>query len=200
MANPSPDPGNNNVLKKPDASCPHPTEAWTEDIRFRALYENATLGLYRTTPEGRILLVNPTLLRMLGYDSFEELMQRNLEQEGYAPTYPRQEFRTQIERDGQITGLEAAWTRADGSVIYVRESATAIRDAEGKTIYYEGTVEDITDRKQAEEALKQSEARYRTVFEQSPLGIAMVSPEGQFLSANLAFVRCWATRRRNCVG
>jgi PAS domain-containing protein len=57
--------------------------------RFRSLYQNSTIGLYRTTPDGRILLANPTLVRMLGYDSFEELAPRNLEKDGFEPSYPR---------------------------------------------------------------------------------------------------------------
>ena len=129
--------------------------------RFRSLYENATIGIYRTTPEGKILLANPALVNMLGYASFDELAQRNLEQEGCDPDYKRSEFRQQIERDGVVTGLESAWARKDRSTIFVRESAKAIRDTEGKVIHYEGTVEDITERKQAENSLLESEERLK---------------------------------------
>jgi len=66
--------------------------------RFHSLYENSTVGLYRTTPDGRILLANPTLVKMLGFSSFEELAQRKLEQEGYEPDYSRSAFLERIER------------------------------------------------------------------------------------------------------
>jgi PAS domain S-box-containing protein len=126
--------------------------------RFRSLYENSTIGMYRTTPDGRILLCNPALLQMLGYDSFEELAHRNLEEEGYEPGFERSEFREKLERQGEVRGFESAWNRRDGSTVYVRESAKTIRDPDGKIQYYEGTVEDITDRKVYEEELKRSNA------------------------------------------
>jgi two-component system cell cycle sensor histidine kinase/response regulator CckA len=118
--------------------------------RFRGLYENATIGLYRTTPEGRILMANPAAVRMLGYDSFDELAQRDLEKMGLVLVYPRSEFRRRLESEGVITGLESAWIRKDGSTIFVRESARAICDEKGKVLYYDGTFEDITERKRAE--------------------------------------------------
>ena len=119
--------------------------------RFRSLFENSTIGIYRTTPQGEIVLANPALVRMLGYSSVEELVARNLEQDGFEPTYPRDEFRLRIEKEGEIKGLESAWKRRDDSTIFVRESARTFRSPDGTIQYYEGTVEDITERKQAEE-------------------------------------------------
>jgi len=121
--------------------------------RFRSLFENSLIGMYRTTPDGRILTANPALVRMLGYSSFDELARRNLEQHGYAPEYPRSDFTRQIEEEGVIIGLEAAWAKSDGGTLFVRESAWAVRDEAGKALYYEGTVEDITERKRTEERL-----------------------------------------------
>jgi PAS domain S-box-containing protein len=121
--------------------------------RFRSLYENTTMGLYRTTPEGRILLANPCLVNMLGYDSLEELAQRDLSEAGFEPTYDRDGFKRRMEAEGVVKGLEALWKKKDGTFIFVRESAKAIRDAEGRIVHYEGTVEDITERKQSEARL-----------------------------------------------
>ncbi|MBI5565653.1 MAG: PAS domain S-box protein [Chloroflexi bacterium] len=123
--------------------------------RFRSLYENSTVGIYRTTPAGRILLANPALIAMLGYLSIDDLASRDLEQNGFEPAYNRAQFVETIERDGQINGLESGWTRRDGTAIFVRESARAIRDPQGRTLYYDGTVEDITDRKRAEDRVRQ---------------------------------------------
>ena len=132
--------------------------------RFRGLYENLSLGLYRSTPDGRILMANPALLRMLGYDSFEELARRNLETEqAYEPDYPRLIFKEKIERDGVVQGLESAWKRTDGTTIFVRESARLVRDGEGTPLFYEGTAEDITARINAE-----AESRWlASILEQS---------------------------------
>jgi len=121
--------------------------------RFRSLYENATVGIYRTTPDGQILMANPALVRMLGYGSFEDLSQRDLTKKGYEPEYPREEFRKRIEQEGKVQGLESAWKRKDGATIFVRESAHLVQDENGQPLYYEGTVEDITERKKTEEEL-----------------------------------------------
>ncbi|MHB8580147.1 MAG: PAS domain S-box protein, partial [Ignavibacteriaceae bacterium] len=136
--------------------------------RFRSLYENSTIGLYRTTSDGKIILANPAIIKMLGYSSFEELAERNLEEEGFEPNYERKQFLEQVEMNGEIIGLESAWTRKDGMVVYIRESAKAIRNSSGKTLYYDGTVEDISERKIAEEALRQSEESYKLLFENNP--------------------------------
>lgn len=156
--------------------------------RFRSLYENAMIGLYRTTPDGTILMANPALVRMLGFHSFEELIQRNLEKVGFAPAYSRSEFKNRIEADGEVVGLESAWIRNDGTTLFIRESARAVKDDEGKILYYEGTVEDITERHRAELALSESEERYRTLFDRVPVGLYRSTPDGQCLTANKAFL------------
>lgn len=121
--------------------------------RYRGIFENAVLGMYQTTPDGEILMCNPALVRMLGYDTFEEPAARDLEREGFEPKYPRLQFKERMEADGRIVGLESAWRRRDGSTLWVRENARAVRDEAGKILFYEGTIEDITERKRAEEKL-----------------------------------------------
>ncbi len=125
------------------------------EIRFRSLYENTTIGLYRTTPGGSILLANPALVKMLGYASFQELAERNLEKDRFEPSYQRKDFLEKIERDGVLNGFESKWICKDGKTIFVVESARAIRDAQNKTLYYDGTVEDITTRELLEEQMRQ---------------------------------------------
>ncbi len=127
------------------------------EARFRSLFVNMPSGIYRTTVDGRIVLANTAILRMLGYDSFEELARRNLEKDDFEPAYPRSAFQERIEREGEIKGLEAAWKRKDGTTIYVRESARAVRDSSGRTIYYEGMVEDISERRLAEMSQKEKQ-------------------------------------------
>ena len=157
--------------------------------KYRDLFENAPIGIYRTTPDGHILMVNPAVVRMLGYDSFEELAQRNLEEEGFEPEYPRSQFKELMEREGQVIGLESTWVRKDGTTVCIRENAKAIRDDSG-TIVYEGTVEDITERKKAEEALRESETKYRTLADNINVGVYRntVGPKGKFIEANPAIV------------
>ena len=151
--------------------------------RFRSLYENSSIGIYRTTPDGRILLANPALVAMLGYSSFAELARKNLDRDFFEPLYPRSTFIDKVEKEGEIRGLESAWKRKDGSFIYVRESARAIRDMHDKTLYYDGTVEDITERKSVEEALMESEEKFRNLAEQSP-NIIFINVGGRIAYTN----------------
>jgi PAS domain S-box-containing protein len=149
------------------------------------LFEHTLIGLYRTTPDGRVLMVNPALVKMLGYSSAKELCERGLSDAVYEPQHTRSEFIDRIERDGQIVGLEAAWTRQDGTTLHVRESAKAIRDASGRTLYYEGSVEDITERKHIEQHL----LLLSSIVEQSTECIAASDLEGNIKFVNKAYAR-----------
>ena len=121
--------------------------------RFRGLYENSTMGLYRSTPEGDILLANNALIRMLGYDSFQALTKVDLATEGYVNPNSRDLFKELVEENDQIYGFEAEWRKADGNTIFLRESARVVRDENGKAKFYEGTVEDITEKKIVEKEI-----------------------------------------------
>jgi len=127
--------------------------------QYRSLFDNAVLGIYKTTPEGRILAANPALVRILGYDSLDELKQRDLESKGYEAGYPRAEFKARMEREGMVVGYVSGWTRRDGKAVYVRENAKAIRDKTGRILFYEGTIEDITEQREAERAKEALEAQ-----------------------------------------
>jgi PAS domain S-box-containing protein len=125
--------------------------------RHRSFIENLPVGVYRTTPDGRVLMANSAMLRMLGYDTSQELASQNLERDGFEGGYPRSAFREQIERQGEVRGLEAGWRRRDGSVVLTRESARSIRAEDGRVLYYDGTIEDITERRRLEEQLRQAQ-------------------------------------------
>ncbi|MFA5403467.1 MAG: PAS domain S-box protein [Ignavibacteria bacterium] len=157
------------------------------EIKFRALFENAILGIYRTTPDGRIVDCNPALLEMLGFDNLEDLAKRNLEIVGFEPGYSRNDFKKKIEIEGEIKGLESAWIKKDGTSIYVSENAKAVRDKAGKFLFYEGTVEDITKRKKIEEELRASENKYRRLHESMMDGYVMVDMQGKFIDCNDSF-------------
>ena len=168
--------------------------------RFRSLYENATIGMYRTTQGGKILMANPTLVKMMGYASFEELARRDLNQAGYQTDYPRREFKHQIEQQGKIQGRESSWKRKDGSLIYVRESARVVRDGNGRVLYYEGTVEDVSERHKAEQALQKSETRFRLFFEESPIGYQSLDIDGNILDVNPQWIAMLGYAKDEVIG
>jgi PAS domain S-box-containing protein len=168
--------------------------------RFRSLFENATVGIYRTTPEGHILMANPLLLGMLGYESFDELRERNLEKEGFEPGYPRSGFRKLLESEDIVRGIEAAWTRRDGSVVFVRESARAVRGADGSILYFDGIVEDFTQRKRAEDTLRESEERFRAIFQQAAVGVAQANAEGEVTMVNDRYCEILGYSREELLG
>ena len=158
---------------------------------FRSLYEDSTIGLYRTTPDGKIILANPILVKMLGYSSFEKLALRNLEEDGFEPAYNRKQFLERIETDGEIKNLESVWTRQDGVTVYISESAKAIRDSSGTTLYYDGTVEDISERKIVEKALRESKNELHVILESTADGILAIDNNGKVIKTNKRFAELW---------
>ena len=164
--------------------------------RYRSLFEQSPIGIYRTTPDGRILLANPALLTMLGYGSFEELAARNLETTGFEPGYPRERFREILERDHELRDFEAVWTTKSGTAVRVLENARAVRGADGAILHYEGTVEDITARTLAEEERR----RLSAAIEQAAEAVVVTDREGTIQYVNPAFERVTGYGRDEVLG
>jgi PAS domain S-box-containing protein len=122
------------------------------EMRFRGLYENSTIGIYRTSIDGNILMANPTLIKILGYDSFDDISKVE-SKDTYLLPETRNTFVQQLLLTGRINGFESMWKKKDGSIIYIRESARLVRDENERPIYLEGSIEDITEKKKAEEEL-----------------------------------------------
>lgn len=144
------------------------------ELNYRELYTNIPVGIYRTTPEGKISMANPALIEMLGYRSFDELADRNLASDYYETGYKREDFISMIEDKGFVQGLISEWTTRDGRKIVLSENARAIRDGKGKTLYYEGSVENITARNRAEEALNERNLFIEKVFNSLPGNVVYI--------------------------
>ena len=124
--------------------------------KYRGIFENAVEGIFQTTVDGHYLVANPTLARMYGYDSVEELQSSvtDIGSRLYVDPQRRAEFQQRIARDGTIRGFESQICRKDRSVIWIAENARIARDDAGGILYYEGTVEEITERKKNEAELE----------------------------------------------
>ena len=135
------------------------TDCKRVEEKYRQIFENAVEGIYQTTPDGRFTSVNPALARMLGYASPEELIanRTDIGQQGYVQPLRREEFKRLLEQEGVIHDFQCEVYRKDRSIVWVSENARAVRDANGAVLYFEGSVEDITNRIHLELALRQSQ-------------------------------------------
>jgi len=154
--------------------------------KYHSLFDHLVEGIFQTTPEGRYLMANAALARIYGYASPEELIQGLTDIGGrlYVEKGRREEFIRLMQEHDTITRFESPIYRKDGSVIWISENCRAIRDAQGRLLYYEGTVEDITQRRQAEENLRNSETLYHSLVETLPQNILRKDPQGHFTFAN----------------
>ncbi|QDU26127.1 Signal transduction histidine-protein kinase BarA [Anatilimnocola aggregata] len=132
----------------------------TAEEKYRSIFENAVEGIFQTTPDGQYLSANPTLARIYGYESVGDMQKaiRDIQHQLYVDPKRRQDFADQIKAEGVVRNFESQVFRADGKVIWISENARVIRDAQGNLKYYEGTVEDISERKQGQELIQQKEA------------------------------------------
>lgn len=123
--------------------------------KYRSIFENANEGIFQTTPDGRYRNVNPALARIYGYDSVDLLMAAvyDISSQVYVDPTRRTEFMRLIEESGEVTDFESEVYRLDGSIIWISEHARAVRDAADRLLYYEGTVVDITARREAGTAI-----------------------------------------------
>ncbi|MDR7418968.1 MAG: diguanylate cyclase [Armatimonadota bacterium] len=156
-----------------------------EGYRLQRLVDGLPVGVYRSTPSGQILTVNPAMSSLLGIPA-ADLLRLNAA-DFYADPADRDRWQTQMDRDGLVRAFDFRVRRADGQVIWVRDTAHAVRDDDGRVLYYEGVLEDITERKRVREALRESETRSESIFENAPIGMAIVALDGRFMKVNPAF-------------
>ncbi|MBD2414740.1 PAS domain-containing sensor histidine kinase [Nostoc calcicola FACHB-3891] len=126
------------------------------EAKYRTIFENAVEGIFQSTPEGRYITANPALARIYGYSLAEEVTANftDIEHQLYVDPSRRAEFVRLMEKYGRVSEFESQIYRRDGSIVWISEKAYAVRDEQGKLLYYEGLIEDITQRKQTEEELR----------------------------------------------
>jgi len=157
------------------------------EAKYRSIFENAIVGIFQTTPDGEYLSVNPALIRIYGYSSCEELMANltNINRQLYVYPERRAEVINLMRTNGKVSDLESQVYRQDGSIIWISENAYTVCDTDGNLLYYEGTVEDITTRKQAEAALRlEQEKSDRLLLNILPQAIAERLKQDQSIIAD----------------
>jgi PAS domain S-box-containing protein len=191
-------------LETVDAERERAEEALKEsEERCASLFDRLPVGLYRTTPEGQILDVNSALVEMLGYPDRETLLTLNTTN-GYVNPEDRTRWQALMNREGAVPNFGVQWRRYDGTALWVKDTARAIHDADGRVLYYEGVAEDITERKRAEEALQKSEERHRSltddVLGSSAVGIFILDSDFRIVWVNQALERYFGLRSDEIVG
>ncbi|HLO29057.1 MAG TPA: PAS domain S-box protein [Anaerolineales bacterium] len=124
------------------------------EAEYRSLFENALEGIYRTTPDGKILTGNPAMVEMFGYASLEEMQGIQIAHDLYVYSEDREEMNRRLDENGEIHNAELLLRRKDGHPLIVLDNSRAVRDEDGKILYYEGTLTDITGRKRAEQQIQ----------------------------------------------
>jgi PAS domain S-box-containing protein len=166
------------------------TELRESEARFRAMFENAAVGISIISPKGKTLAVNPTLVKLSGRSEAELI-----EIGGRGVTYPEDQEVGMAEFHEIQAGkrdsyqVEKRYVHEDGRVHWMRQSVSAVRDAAGAVSYLIVIAEDIEERKHALEELQESEARFRAIFESSAVGIGLSTLNGDILAANAAICK-----------
>ncbi|WP_243362522.1 PAS domain-containing sensor histidine kinase [Fundidesulfovibrio terrae] len=153
------------------------------EARYRTVIENISDVYYQTDKDGRLVMVSPSALAVLGYDSLDEMQGRPNESFWNKPA-EREQFMKLIEKNGSVRDFEVVLKRKDGSPVVVSTSSGYHRDAQGNILGVEGIFRDITERKNAEKALRENEGRLRVIFETSPSAIFQVDHGGTVVLAN----------------
>ncbi|MBR8832043.1 MAG: Sensor histidine kinase RcsC [Chroococcopsis gigantea SAG 12.99] len=154
-------------------------ERISTESQYRSIFDNAVEGIFQTSLEGLYIRVNPALARMYGYESPEELIacQPNSHNQLYVEPHRRQEFQSLFATQDTLTQFESQIYRKDGKIIWIAEHARAVRDENGDIIYYEGFVEDITERKEVEANLQKAKEAAEAANQAKSSFIANMSHE-----------------------
>jgi sigma-B regulation protein RsbU (phosphoserine phosphatase) len=170
--------------------------------KYHNVFDHLVEGIFQTSPDGHYLMANTALARIYGYASPEELMQSltDIGRRLYVEDKRREEFIRLMQENDTLSDFESQVYRKDGTSIWISENCRAIRDKEGRLLYYEGTVEDITQRRNAEEKLRHSEALYHSLVETLPQNVFRKNRDGRFTFANSKFCEILGRSLEDIVG
>ena len=159
---------------------------------YQELFTHMPIGIYSTTPDGKVLDVNRALVEILGFPDRESCM-KTKSFDVYVDPQERENFKARLEKEGVVYGYQTRFKRQDGQIIWVKITARAIRDDEGKVVRYEGAIEDITHQKESEEALRQSEAFLGNVLSSIQDGISVLDRDLNIIKTNQVMEEWYAS-------
>src|ERR1700719_862064 len=170
--------------------------------KYRSIFEHSNDGIFQNTSEGRFLSANPALARMLGFDSPEELIRErgDIERQGYANPVMRDKFKQALEENGFITTSEYEVYRKDGATIWVAESARIVRDPDGRVLYYEGSVQNITERKRAETERQRLQQSQEAILNGIGRGVHGIDKAGNIIFENPAGAKLLGCEASELIG
>ena len=162
---------------------------------YRTAFDSAPIGIAFVSPEGRWLQVNRALCQLVGYTE-EQLLELNIS----SLTHPDDSRRRWSAsggrwRDARRSRIEKRYVRADGTTVWVAVTSTLVRDAAGAALYSVAQIENINDRVHAQAALGEAEERFRRAFNDAPIGMGLVAPDGRWLRVNERLTEITASRR-----
>ena len=152
--------------------------------KFRTIFENIGDSYYRVDLKGNVTLANPAAVKIIGYDSIEEVIGKNLAEDFYYYPEARKIFMEELKKHGEVKNLEVTLKRKDGTLVIVEVNSHFVHDATGKPIEIEGIAHNITERKEAEKRLQESEEKLRVMFESITDGVIVTDLTGTVVEAN----------------
>ena len=173
-----------------------------EKENYYGLFDRLAEGIFRTTPDGRYLMANVALARIYGYESPVELMAsiKDIGRGLYVNPNRRKEFVQLMQKNDVLTNFKSQIYRKDGSMIWISENCQTVRNARGKLIYYEGTVEDITQSRRTEAELRNSESLYHSLVETMPQNVFRKDLFGRFTFVNQQYCKHYKCKLEDIIG
>ncbi len=171
--------------------------------KYRAIFENALEGIFQSTPEGRLLDVNPSFAKIAGFDSPEAMVAQvtDIARQLYVNPEEREKLKQLLQAQGRVEGFEVQAYGKNKSKIWISLNVHAVYDANGRILHYQGMFNDITERKRAEEARRSSEEKFHKIFKTSPNGISITRlADGVYLDVNESFTQIMGYTREEIMG
>jgi PAS domain S-box-containing protein len=168
------------------------------EARYRSLFENMPIGIFRCSADGKILEANPALQRMLGFPSPAEAEQKNRGKNDKNLLKILREFCAKIESQNEFRSFDLTWRKKDNTPLSIRVNARMV--SANNVLFYEGTIEEISERKRAETALRESEERYRAIFENNSAAMAIIEPDTTISMVNEEYCKMSGYTKQEVVG